>query len=114
MNNDALIVFAYNRPEHIKITLESIFNYKPDNLKTYIFVDGPKRSTDTELGRKTIDMIYSFSDRDEFKFIDIITRKANLGLASSVIEGVIYVLSDKEIERFIVLEDDCVPDKKFF
>ncbi len=44
-----VILFAYNRPEHTRKTLESLKkNYLADQSTLYIFVDGPKPEATNE------------------------------------------------------------------
>jgi hypothetical protein len=104
----ALIVFAYNRPSHLKRVLIAIENYKINN-DIYLFIDGPKNKTDI-VNQK--DIALSVTARFQKNYYKVIKRKKNLGLSKSIINGLNYVT--KKYESVIVLEDDVIPYKKFF
>lgn len=101
-----LIIFGYNRPEHIKNLILSIKKYK--NLKKhkiYYFNDGPKTIEDY-LKIKKIKIILSNS---KIKFETKIFRKKNIGLSKSIISGVNQIL-EKNLAA-IVIEDDLILSK---
>jgi len=109
MTYSPIALFVYNRPEHTKLTIEALQN---NNLAAesdlYIFSDAPKSDVHfvgTEEVRKYILQIKGF------KSITIVERKANFGLAKSIIDGVTKVV--KRHDRIIVLEDDMVTSPHF-
>ncbi len=98
-----VVLFTYNRPAHLKRTLDSL---KRDQVRSLmVFSDGKKGAGDAEAVRAV---------RQELKGIDwcevcIVERETNLGLGRNVLAGVSEVAGRHE--AFIVWEDDlvCVP-----
>ncbi len=95
-------LFAYKRPEHLKVTLASL-RANPQAARThlYLFCDGPRRAQDEpgveqvrELARQV----------DGFARVDHVFRDENFGLARSIIDGVTRVVTRHG--RVIVIEDD--------
>lgn len=110
MNNLApIVLFAYNRYDHLKQTIESLkLNVFAEDSDLYIFIDGPKNIADEDkvnLVRNYCNSITGFNN------VVIKTNSNNIGLASSIISGVSFILS--EFESIIVLEDDLITDKYF-
>ena len=101
-----IVIFAYNRPKHLKELLKSIKNNKNyKNHKFYFFCDGPKKNhTQYEKNKikKNILIIKKFNINK--KIIKI--RKKNYGLAKNIIDGVSFVI--KKNKACIVLEDDLI------
>ena len=104
-----IVIFVYNRLKHTQITIEALQNnHLAGESDLYIFSDAPKSDVDfakTEEVRKYISQI------NGFKSIKIVERKANFGLAKSIVDGVTKVVSKHE--RIIVLEDDMVTSPYF-
>ena len=99
-------LFAFNRPSHLKRVLISLENYKINNLT--VFIDGPKNNNDSIIQENILFMLKN----SKIKNIKIIKQFKNLGLSKSLIYGINY-LSNK-YDKFIILEDDCIPYKNFF
>ena len=97
-----ILLFTYNRPKHTKEALEALKdNYLASESDLYIFSDSHKNYDNkekVEQVRKIIDNIKGF------RSIKIIKQEKNLGLATSIINGITNICN--EYDRFIVLEDD--------
>ena len=104
----ALVIFAYNRPSHLKRVLIAIENHKIDN-DIYLIIDGPKNKIDV-INQKDISL--SVKTRFKKNYYKVIKRKKNVGLSKSIVDGLNYVT--KKYESVIVLEDDIIPYKNFF
>jgi hypothetical protein len=104
MSNVAILIFAYNRPQHLKSLFESLLrNHDRDSVQTYLFIDGPKNENDF-LSNKAV-----IATAEEFKPLlnfEIRFRSSNLGLHQSIRTGVNEIF--KKFEKVIVLEDDLV------
>lgn len=104
-----IVLFVYNRPTHTQKTLHALAeNDLACESDLYIYSDAAK-SVEDKLNvlavRKLIKNIQGF------KSVTIIEAEQNLGLASSIIQGVTHIC---EIHgRVIVLEDDLVVSSKF-
>lgn len=97
-----VVIFAYNRPIHLKNCIESLIaNKNATEHKYIVFIDGPKNKSEEDLIRQVERIANSFSRR-----IDIEVKKSekNKGLSSSVISGVTETLSRSD--SVIVVEDD--------
>ncbi len=101
--NPPVIIFAYNRPQHLKRLVESLStNEECRDTDLIIYADGAKTpgDKDVEEVKSTIQKI------NGFKSVTPIFRPKNMGLASNIIDGV-----SKTIHEFgtaVVLEDDLV------
>lgn len=101
-----IIVFAYNRPDHLKRTLTALTkNKEAKESDLFIFVDGPKSDT----GKDKNEAVYTVAKQYESGFFKkVIIRKSNKnkGLAKSVITGVDEIIN--QYGKVIVTEDDAV------
>lgn len=101
-----IIVFAYNRPEHLKKTLEALGkNKEAKESDLFIFIDGPKSDS---MMRKN-EAVYAVAKQYEIGFFkDVVIKRANKnkGLARSVISGVDEIIN--QYGKVIVTEDDSV------
>ena len=104
MNTAPIIVFAYNRPDHLRKTLTWL---GPNESTLYIFCDGPKpNATDEQLAKvQAARMVaHELAIVPTFKEVHIFEREGNLGLGTSVITGVTEIINKHG--RAVVLEDD--------
>ena len=105
-----ILVFVYNRIDHLKKTISSLKKNK--GYKKYdiiFFCDGPKNLSDKTKIKSIIKEIKSFKGFNNKK---IVIKKRNFGLAKSVINGINYAFSFKKIQRIKVLEESY--PKSFF
>ena len=97
-------LFTYNRPWHVKQTVESL---QRDDLAAQseltIFSDAAKNSEAAENVGMVRQYIKSITG---FKSLNIIERKENWGSARSLTDGITEVI--KKHGRIIVIEDDFV------
>ncbi len=106
-----IIVFAYNRTEHLKKVLLSLRNNKEANdSELYVFIDGPKDNDDQLRQEQVLKTAQEISD-SHFKNVHITCSKENKGLAPSVISGVGTVL--EHFDRAIIVEDDSLVAASF-
>lgn len=103
-----VVIFCYNRPLHLRRTVEAL---KKNSLAAtshlIIFSDGPKKEEDKKAIAEIREFLPSISG---FASVSIHLSNENMGLASSVINGVSQVLNQHK--SVIVLEDDmeCTTD----
>lgn len=98
----AIVIFAYNRPEHFSNCLEKLIaEFGEKKLNWYVFVDGAKCLSSNKNNMKIVNIANSLLER-EIALIKL--RPLNVGLKNSVILGVTEVLEYHE--RVIVFEDD--------
>lgn len=99
-----VLLFVYNRPEHLKRTVESLVrNPLAEESELFIFSDAPR----TEADRENVVYVRRYVHAIEgFKRVVVTEREENWGLARSIIDGVTRLVN--EYGRVIVLEDDLV------
>ena len=106
-----IVIFSYNRPSHLKKTLNSLKKNKLSKKSiAYFFSDGPKTHTLEEL--KKINLVRKIIKNTKgFKSKKIIFYKKNIGLKKNILNGVTKII--KKHGKVIVLEDDIVVTKNF-
>lgn len=108
-NFPGVAIFAFNRPHHLKKTLNSLSkNLSAKKFDIYIFCDGPKNKYD----QKKINRVHKVAKNiGIFKSKKFFFRKKNFGLHNSLKYGISKVLKIKT--SVIVLEDDIITNKYF-
>ncbi|MBR5060980.1 MAG: glycosyltransferase [Prevotella sp.] len=99
-----ILLFVYNRPDHVKRGVESLLaNDLAKDSELYIFSDAAK---DLE-AQPSVDEVRQFIHSIHgFKEIHYVERTENWGLARNIIDGVTTLVN--QYGRVIVLEDDLV------
>lgn len=111
MNYAPIIIFAFNRLDSLKQTVESLLrNNEAKDSDLYVFVDGARKDHDGEEGkvhavREYVKGLVGFRNIT-WKFSDI-----NKGLAESVISGTTEVIH--KYGKVIVVEDDLYVSGSF-
>lgn len=103
-----IIVFCYNRPDHLRKTLGWLqANKHAEESILYVFCDGPKANATEEQLHK-IEAARAIVDEmavaPAFKEVHVLKRTENLGLGTSIITGVTEVINKHG--KAIILEDD--------
>jgi GT2 family glycosyltransferase len=99
-----IALFVYNRPEHTRRTLSYLQkNALADESRLYIFADAAKTEADEHKVEQVRKLVHETTG---FKAVKVIERKANMGLANSIIDGVTKLV--KEYGKVIVFEDDLL------
>ncbi|MHB1179443.1 MAG: glycosyltransferase [Daejeonella sp.] len=97
-------LFVYNRPEHTRLTLESLKqNLYAGDSKLYIFSDSAR---DTSQSGRVAEVREIIRLTDGFREVRVIERENNLGLADSIIDGVSMLTA--KYGKVIVFEDDLI------
>lgn len=104
-----VIIFTFNRPEHLKQTLSALknnmFSTKTD---IFFFSDSARRPEDEKNVNEVRDVINNVQG---FNSITVTERSENYGLAKNIIAGVTEVID--QYGKCIVLEDDMITSKFF-
>ena len=107
-----VVIFAYNRPDHLRRTLEALKkNRHFEEIELFFFADGCKSTADGEKVAKTRQVIKDFCSDKICRDTYVFEYDKNRGLANSVISGVTEVF--KTHDRIIVLEDDILTTEDF-
>lgn len=109
MQYSPILLFVYNRPEHLKQVIDSLQQNRLASESTlFVYSDGAKNSEDEKKVKEVRNLIHSIKG---FAQINIIEREKNWGLAANIIDGVTTRL--KEYGRVIVIEDDLIVSPYF-
>lgn len=112
MSTAPVIIFGYNRKDHLKQTVDALGeNTGASNVELYVFLDGYKAEKDKVKVQEVHEYGKELQFDPRFKSVNIIIAEENKGLAASVIKGVSSVI--KKHNRVIVLEDDIVTSHDF-
>ena len=104
-----VVLFAYNRPYHTRMTLESLGNCGgAKESALFIFCDGPKDNKEVASVEEVRKLVKS---KKWCKTVEVIERDHNLGLSRSITTGVSEIIS--QYGRGIFLEDDLVLASQF-
>ncbi len=107
-----IVLFVYNRPEHMLRVVQSLAaNPLARSSELWIFSDGPRDERMRERVQQVRQAIEGVVRRDLFDRVHVMASPHNLGLANSVIGGVGKVLQERG--KAIVLEDDLVLSPDF-
>lgn len=99
-----IVIFAFNRPDHLQRTLAALAaNDLASKSAITFFCDGPRNHEETQ---KTSAVHKIAHDAQGFATKEIIARKKNMGCAASVIDGLAYMFAKHE--QLIIIEDDII------
>lgn len=102
-----IVVFAYNRPNHLQQTLEALSkNDLAEQSVLYIYCDGPKENATKEQIENIRRTQETARNTKGFKELHIVVRDANVGLMNNIVDGVTDIVS--RYGRIIVFEDDML------
>lgn len=107
-----IVVFSYNRPDHLRRTLDALSkNELADQSELFVYCDGAK-DTATEAQKEQV-----YKNRKVakavtgFKSVYVIERERNYGLANNIIGAVTEIVN--QYGRVITLEDDVITSVGF-
>ena len=107
-----VIVFSYNRPNHLRQTLETLAkNDLAQESVLYIFCDGAKPGATEEQRQRIVENRNVAHSAEGFKEVFVVEAPHNKGLANSIIDGVTDVIN--KYGKVIVLEDDLLTSPFF-
>lgn len=100
-------IIFFNRPYAVEQVFKAVAKVKPKNL--FLIQDGPRNEKDEEnikLCRKIVENI-DWECNVQKNYSEV-----NLGCGKRMQSGISWVF--EQIDRAIILEDDCVPQEDFF
>ena len=107
-----VVVFAYNRPLHLRRTLDALAACRlAARTEVHVFADGPKKPAAAEAVTEVRGVLAREAEAGRFAAFHVHASDANLGLANSIIRGVGHALAAHG--RAIVLEDDLLVSADF-
>lgn len=107
-----VVVFAYNRPDHLRQTLTALADADlARDSRVRVYADGPRN----EAAREGVAAVRAVLDdavwRALFGTFEVVASDENKGLARAIIGGVSEVV--EQAGRVIVLEDDLIVSRDF-
>ena len=107
-----IIVFSYNRPDHLRQTLDALVkNDLADNSVLYIYCDGAKaNATDEQIANIQENRRVAHAAQG-FKQVHVIERESNIGLKNNIVGAVTEIVN--QYGRVITLEDDVITSSGF-
>lgn len=104
-----IVVFAFNRPDHLSITLKAL-SACPESASSdlRLYCDGPRGPKDFAAVEEVLRVA---NNESRFKSCRVFKSDKNKGLARSIIDGVTQTIA--EFGKVIVLEDDMVVSQGF-
>jgi hypothetical protein len=104
-----VVLMIFNRPDHTRAVFESIAGLRPRRL--FVIADGPRPNRPDDV-QKCADS-RAILDRVTWD-CDLKTNLAprNIGCDQCIASGLNWVFA--QVDRAIILEDDCVPHPTFF
>lgn len=108
-----LVLFVYNRPDHVKNNIRKLNLAKlVENTPLYIFSDAAKDDKNKKAVEEVRQFIEDFANQESrFESITLFKAEENRGLAQSIINGVTEIIH--KFGRVIVLEDDLLVANDF-
>ena len=102
-----IVVFAYNRPDHLRRTLEALAkNELAKDSVLYIYCDGAKDDA-TEEQRRLVEQNREVARATiGFKGLYVVERERNVGLKDNIVSAVTEIVN--KYGRIITLEDDVI------
>ncbi|MCM1103068.1 MAG: hypothetical protein NC409_03085 [Clostridium sp.] len=110
--NAPVIVFTYNRPDHLKKTLHALERARgARQSRLYLFADGWKGESDRQQVLAVHEELREYEKHSLFAEVHAVYSEQNRGLAESVIAGVGGVIENEG--KVIVVEDDLIVSEDF-
>lgn len=107
MNFAPIIIFSYDRPDHLAQTLDALAkNDFANESELFVYCDGAKESAtieQIERIKRNREVAFSITG---FKKVTVIKREKNLGLKANIVGAVTEIVN--KYGRVITLEDDIV------
>ena len=111
-----IVIFSYDRPDHLRQTLDALAkNDLANESELFVYCDGAKERS--KVSGERLAEYDSYLTRIEenrkvahgasgFKFVKVIEREKNIGLKANIVGAVTEILN--QYGRVITLEDDIV------
>jgi GR25 family glycosyltransferase involved in LPS biosynthesis len=107
-----VVLFAYNRPQLLRKTLESLAaNELAQETELYVYADGPKENADAHALENIRKVRALVREKNWCGKVTLIESEKNKGLATSIIEGVTQIVNAHS--KIIVVEDDVLLSRYF-
>lgn len=106
-----VLLVTFNRPNHTRRVLEAILAAKPQEL--YVFQDGARDGNENDVKNcAEVRQVISEMTKDLGVVLHVRYSDENLGCGAGPMTGIDWFFS--QVEKGIVMEDDCLPHPDFF
>jgi hypothetical protein len=109
MSDEAVLLIAFSRPDHLRTLIERMREVKPTRI--FLAVDGPRDGRPDEAVRVQACRDLA-SEIDWPCEVKTLFQQSNLGCGLGVSTAISWFFDN--VERGIILEDDIIPDPSFF
>lgn len=107
-----IVVFSYNRPEHLRRTLEALAkNDLATESVLYIYCDGAKDGASEEQMKRVAENRKMAHAALGFKEVYVLKREHNVGLKNNIVGAVTEIVN--QYGKIITLEDDVLTSVGF-
>lgn len=107
MKSAPIIVFCYNRPDHLRQTLDLLAkNTLASQSVLYIYCDGAKANATSNQISKVQETRRIAHTTNGFKEVHVVERESNVGLMNNIVGAVTEIVN--QYGRVIVFEDDML------
>ena len=111
MFGSPVLIITFNRPEHTRRVLETILAAQPQDL--YVFQDGAREGNEYDMVKcAEVRRVVEELTKDTDVVLHTKYSDKNLGCGAGPMTGITWFFS--EVDRGIVMEDDCLPHPDFF
>ena len=109
--NTPVLLITFNRPEHTRRVLEAIMASHP--LDLYVFQDGAREDNEND-AKKCAEVRCAVEEltKDTNVVLHTLYSEKNLGCGAGPMTGISWFFN--QVEKGIVMEDDCLPHPDFF
>lgn len=106
-----ILLVTFNRPEHTKRVLETILAAQPKAL--YVFQDGAREGVGDDVEKcREVRRVVEELTKDTNIVLHTNYSDRNLGCGAGPMTGISWFFD--QVEKGIVMEDDCLPHPDFF
>lgn len=111
MLNTPILLITFNRPAHTQKVLESILNAQPKDL--YVFQDGAREGNENDNVKcAQVREVVDSMTKDSPVHLHTNYSSKNWGCGAGPMTGITWFFN--QVERGIVMEDDCLPHPDFY
>lgn len=105
------LLITFNRPDHTRRVMGAIMAAQPEDL--YVFQDGARECNESD-AKKCAEVRQVVEDMTKGNSVRVHTNFSdrNLGCGAGPMTGISWFFN--QVERGIVMEDDCLPHPDFF
>ena len=102
-----VVVFSYNRPDHLRQTLEALAkNDLAQESVLFVYCDGPKNNATDEQRQRIASNREVARSVTGFREVNVVEREQNIGLKDNIVGAVTEIVN--QYGRVIAFEDDIV------